>query len=54
MPIYNFECSKCGGKLRVLQKLNDPPPKCCGKETKKVMAPSNFVLKGKGWFRDGY
>lgn len=54
MPIYNFKCPHCGGKFKVLQKLLDPPPECCGEKTQKVLAPANFVLKGKGWFRDGY
>lgn len=54
MPIYVYKCAKCGGTLKVLQKMDAPPPKCCGKPAGKVMAPSNFVLKGKGWFRDGY
>ena len=54
MPIYIYECDKCKGTLKVLQKMSDPPPECCGKPAKKVMGRSSFVLKGGGWFRDGY
>ena len=54
MPIYVYECDRCKGTLKVLQKMDAPPPECCGEKARKVMAPSNFVLRGGGWFKDGY
>ena len=35
MPIYEYSCEKCGTKIDVLQKMDDPAPgKCekCGAE----------------------
>jgi len=28
MAIYNFKCAKCDKELEVLQKYDDPAPKC--------------------------
>lgn len=57
MPIYEFECEKCGHQFERMQKISDPPPKVCpkchGKVRKKISATS-FHLKGGGWYKDGY
>lgn len=56
--IYVYECSKieCKFKFEHKQKLNDNKPNCpvCNSEVNKKPAVSNFVLKGKGWYKDGY
>ena len=31
MPIYEYECRKCGALTEVFQKMNDKPPTKCGK-----------------------
>jgi predicted nucleic acid-binding Zn ribbon protein len=67
MPIYNFECKKCKFKTsRIMtykekKLLRDPRacPKCFrGTEVEytlySTVGRSNFVLKGKGWYKDGY
>ncbi len=59
MPIYEYECQKCGKTTTVLQKMSDKAPTDCefcgekGSLVKKV-SHSSFVLKGGGWFKDCY
>jgi putative FmdB family regulatory protein len=51
MPIYQYECQKCGELTEVLQKFSDEPlTKCkkCGGELKKIISKSSSALKGKG------
>jgi len=54
MPIYDYECKLCGEQTEVIQRHMDPPPKCCGKLTKRKISRTSFSLKGDGWYRDGY
>jgi len=53
MPIYEYECSKCGHIEEVMQKFSDKPlsrcPNCSGK-LRKLMSQSTFHLKGSGWY----
>jgi putative FmdB family regulatory protein len=58
MPIYEYQCAKCGFQTEVLQKISDAPlKKCpeCGKPAmeKMVSAPS-FRLKGSGWYETDF
>ena len=58
MPIYEYQCTKCGHQEEVLQKISDAPlKKCpeCGKPAmeKMVSAPS-FRLKGGGWYETDF
>lgn len=54
MPIYDFECTKCGHAQEMMRKVSAPSvdvcPKC-GEQafTKQVSAP-NFQLNGSGWY----
>jgi len=59
MPLYVYECKKCGAQQEELQKLNDPAPDVCDAcqakgSLEKVLGVSNFQLKGGGWAKDGY
>tara|TARA_R110002020_G_scaffold66563_10_gene174976 strand:- start:1982 stop:2188 length:207 start_codon:yes stop_codon:yes gene_type:complete len=68
MPIYEYECQKCGYIAEKLVKHSDPNPACiqaiktdiegllekCEGETKKLISQSTFHLKGSGWYKDGY
>ncbi|MFK7930167.1 MAG: FmdB family zinc ribbon protein [Myxococcota bacterium] len=57
MPIYEYRCPECGNEFEKLQKISDPIPQCptCGAgEVKKKVSASAFVLKGGGWYKDGY
>ena len=57
MPIYEYECAACGKHADVIQKISDQPlAECpeCGGEFRKLMSSTSFVLKGGGWYADGY
>jgi putative FmdB family regulatory protein len=53
MPIYEYECAKCGKTIEVLQKVNGPAPECHGPMT-RLISQNSFILKGTGWFKDSY
>ena len=56
MPIYEYQCSKCG-TLEVFQRITDNPlvrcPACRSKVT-KLISRSSFHLKGTGWYATDY
>ncbi|MBN1850306.1 MAG: zinc ribbon domain-containing protein [Deltaproteobacteria bacterium] len=57
MPVYEYECTKCGYRTELLQRITDPPlskcEKCSGK-MKKLISNSTFHLKGSGWYVTDY
>ena len=57
MPIYEYECTKCGHQIETWQKFSDPPltecEQCHGK-MKKLISHSTFHLKGTGWYVTDY
>lgn len=58
MPVYEYGCEGCDHRFEVQQKLADAPLKTCpecGKDLlEKLISPTAFVLKGSGWYKDGY
>ena len=57
MPIYEYECTKCGHQTEVWQKFSDPPvTKCdmCRGKMKKLISHNTFHLKGSGWYVTDY
>jgi putative FmdB family regulatory protein len=57
LPIYEYECTKCGHHAEVLQKFSDPPvTQCdmCKGRMKKLISHSTFHLKGTGWYVTDY
>lgn len=58
MPIYEYECEKCGHRFELWRTLSQDTKKArCPKDgaaCKKVISLSNFHLKGGGWAKDGY
>lgn len=57
MPIYEYECSKCGRIDEVIQKFSDRPlKKCkhCSGKLHKLVSHSSFHLKGTGWYVTDY
>lgn len=57
MPIYEYECEKCGHQTEILQKFSDPPiAECsaCRGKMKKLISQSTFHLKGSGWYVTDY
>lgn len=57
MPIYEYECKKCGEIKEVMQKFSDRPlAKCgnCSGKLQKLISQSSFHLKGTGWYVTDY
>lgn len=57
MPIYEYECDKCGHKVEAFQKITDAPiVECerCHSQMKKLISQSTFHLKGTGWYVTDY
>lgn len=58
MPTYAYACRKCHAELEVKQRMTDAALthcEACGEQAleRKIFAPG-FVLKGGGWYADGY
>jgi putative FmdB family regulatory protein len=56
MPIYEYECPKCG-RFDALQKMSAPALKkhdVCGSKVHKVMSASAFAFKGSGFYITDY
>ena len=57
MPIYEYECTKCGHQTEIWQKFSEAPiTKCemCRGKVKKLISQSTFHLKGTGWYVTDY
>lgn len=57
MPIYEYECNKCGKIHEVFQKFSDKPLtrcKACSGKLHKLISHSSFHLKGTGWYVTDY
>jgi putative FmdB family regulatory protein len=56
MPIYEYNCEKCG-TFEVTQKITEKAlnkcPTCKGK-VKKLISNTSFQLKGTGWYITDY
>ncbi|MCY4149628.1 MAG: zinc ribbon domain-containing protein [Gammaproteobacteria bacterium] len=58
MPFYEYQCTNCGHKLEVLQKISDQPliqcPVCEMATLKKLVTAAAFRLKGSGWYETDF
>ena len=58
MPIYEYACGACDHGFEMLQPIGAAPPATCpacgASEVRKRVSATSFVLKGGGWYRDGY
>lgn len=56
MPIYEYQCKKCG-QFEVMQKITEPRlTRCpaCQRKVTKLMSNTSFQLKGSGWYMTDY
>ncbi len=56
MPIYEYECPKCG-RFDVLQRMSDKPLRThdeCGSAVKKLMSAGSFAFHGSGFYVTDY
>src|SRR5258706_8439185 len=53
MPLYEYECEKCGHRFEKIQKFSDKMvkkcPECGGKVEQMISAPA-VQFKGSGWY----
>ena len=57
MPIYEYQCQKCGEVSEYIQKMSDDPMTACehcGGDLERLISRSAFHLKGGGWYKDLY
>lgn len=58
MPTYSYSCDACGENFEMEQRITaDPIKTCpkCGRDTaRRMISSGNFILKGGGWYADGY
>jgi putative FmdB family regulatory protein len=57
MPIYEYECAKCGKRIEIIQKMSDKPLKKhadCGGTLQKLVSAAGFQFKGTGWYVTDY
>ena len=57
MPIYEYQCAKCGKTIEVIQKMSDKPLKKhegCGGTLTKLISAAGFQFKGTGWYVTDY
>jgi putative FmdB family regulatory protein len=58
MPTYEYGCEACGKTWELEQRISEAPakkcPKCGKLKAKRLISGGNFVLKGGGWYADGY
>jgi putative FmdB family regulatory protein len=57
MPLYEYQCEKCGHRFEKIQKFSDKMvkkcPECGGKVEQMISAPA-VQFKGSGWYVTDY
>jgi putative FmdB family regulatory protein len=57
MPLYEYQCEKCGHRFEKIQKFSDRMvkkcPQCGGKVEQMISSPA-FQFKGSGWYVTDY
>ena len=55
---YGYECTACGESFELEQRITEEPAttcQLCGQPTaRRVIVGATFILKGGGWYSDGY
>lgn len=57
MPIYEYKCDACKGRIEVMQRLSDAALSVCstcGGALHKLISPSGLMFKGSGWYITDY
>lgn len=57
--IYDYSCTNCEKEWEEEHSIKSPPitlcPFCKNETAKRLISSSSsFILKGQGWFKDGY
>ncbi len=58
MPLYEFQCPKCGHRFERIQKFSDPDPKKCpecgASKIERLLHAPAVQFKGSGWYVTDY
>jgi putative FmdB family regulatory protein len=58
MPLYEYECTRCGHTFEIEQRMTDPPrkrcPECRGKVERVISGPLGILFKGSGFYTTDY
>ncbi len=58
MPTYEYHCKACDHEFEEVQRITEDPiqkcPACGKKKVRRLISNTSFVLKGGGWYDDGY
>jgi putative FmdB family regulatory protein len=56
MPIYEYDCARCGVFEATQRITEDPLSRCptCRSKVKKLISQTSFQLKGTGWYATDY
>lgn len=58
MPIYEYQCDKCGHKFEEMQRMSDDKltvcPECGEAALRKLISAAAFRLKGEGWYETDF
>jgi putative FmdB family regulatory protein len=57
MPLYEYECERCGKRLEVIQKFSDEPLTVCGEcggPVHRLLSSPAVQFKGTGWYVTDY
>jgi len=58
MPTYSYLCDACQTEFDKEQRISEDPirkcPKCGKLKVRRMISSGNFILKGGGWYSDGY
>ncbi len=57
MPIYEYRCGECSHQFEKLVRAQGTGarcPECDSERVTKLVSSGGFILKGGGWYADGY
>lgn len=57
MPLYEYQCGKCGSVFEVMQKFSDDPVAVhenCGGAVERLISAPALQFKGAGWYVTDY
>jgi len=57
LPLYEYQCRKCGKRFEKIQKFSDPPLEThekCGGAVQRLLSSPAIQFKGSGWYITDY